>query len=441
MKKALILGLVLVFAATMGLAACGGDEETTTTAAPSTETTLAPETTTTAGAETTTTVAGPTKDKITIGYVDAFTGIFAPGPLLWGTIWMEQLIADYNADGGLYVPEYDTKLPIELIKYDSASDAETLIRLTEKCMTEDEVDLMFAPWGTSQNFAVYSLYEKYEYPCIQHAMGSGQIVDLIQSAAATWAFPVLCQPPFVAKYTADFIQKYGATNIGIIGINDLHGIEFTGRLQAELASRNIPVAVGPELYPVTVTDLSPIIKKLQEANVDCLWASTYPADGGLLVKQCMELGYSPTMMFMGPGAQYPLVMVPQFGLDGVKGIMEYHGFEVDFTTSPELMALAEKYKAAADGWPGANTIAAYVCYQCLFDAVEQVGLDRVKLRDTLKTGTFDTVLGQAKWNWDDVYLDVPGAGYLCQWQGEEMLKVVWPEDRASAEWIPKPAWP
>ncbi|MDH5781613.1 MAG: ABC transporter substrate-binding protein, partial [Dehalococcoidia bacterium] len=115
----------------------------------------------------------PAKEKIVIGNVDAFTGVFAPGPLLWGTIWMETLIADYNANGGLYVPEYGKKLPIELIKYDSTSDTETLIRLTEKCMTEDKVDLMFAPWGTSQNFAVYSLYEKYKYPMIPHAMGSG----------------------------------------------------------------------------------------------------------------------------------------------------------------------------------------------------------------------------------------------------------------------------
>ena len=97
------------------------------------------------------------------------------------------------------------------------------------------------------------------------------------------------------------MQANGATNIGIIGINDLHGIEFTGRLQAELSARDMKVVVGPELYPLTVTDLSPIIKKLQEANVDTLWASTYPADGTLLVQQMMELGYSPKIMFMGPG--------------------------------------------------------------------------------------------------------------------------------------------
>lgn len=381
------------------------------------------------------------KEKVVIGNVDAFTGIFAPGPLLWGTIWMETLIANYNAEGGLYVPEYGKKLPIEMIKYDSKSDIETMIRLTEKCMTEDKVDLMFAPWGTSQNFAVYSLYERYKYPMLPHAMGSGQLVEMIKAGAAKWAFPVLCQPPFGAKYTADFLQWAKASRIGLIGISDLHGIEWTGQVKAELYKRGMNVVVGPELYPLNVSDLSPIIKKLKEAKVDTLWASTYPGDGGLLVKQCMDLGYSPRIMIMGPGSQYPLVMVPAFGLEAVTGIIEYHGFEVDFNSTPQLLALAEKYKEAAGGWPGANTIAAYVCHDVLFKAVEKHGLDREKIRDALATETFDTVLGPTKWNWEEVYLDAPKAGYLCQWQGGEMLTVVWPLDRASAKWIPKPPWP
>lgn len=381
------------------------------------------------------------KEKVVIGNVDAFTGIFAPGPKMWGTIWMEILIDEYNANGGLKVPGYAKKLPIEFKKYDSKSDTETLIRLTEKCMVEDEVDLMFAPWGTSQNFAVYPLYERYEYPLIAHAMGSNQVVDRVKGGKAKWMFPVLAQPPFGAKYTADFFKWAGASRIGIIGISDLHGIEWTGQVKQELDRRGIKPAVGPELYPLNVEDLSPIIKKLKESNVDALWASTYPTDGTLLIRQCMELGYSPRIMIMGPGSQYPAIMVPTFGVEAMTGIMEYHGFEVDYTSSPKLLELAEEYKKQVGAYPGANTIAAYVCYEVLFKAVEKYGLDRKKIRDALATETFDSVLGPAKWDWGNVYLDIPGAGYLCQWQGKEILKVVWPPDRASAKWIPKPPWP
>jgi len=389
----------------------------------------------------TTPPARPAKDKIVIGYVDAFTGVFAPGPQMWGTIWMELLVDNYNKAGGLYVPELGKKLPVQLIKYDSKSDTETLIRLTEKCMAEDKVDFMFAPWGTSQNFAVLPLYEKYGYPLIAHAMGSCQVYDMVKSGASKWVFPVLCQPPFGAKYVADFLEWLGVKRMAIIGISDLHGIEWTGSVKAEVAARGIEVVLGPELYPLTVTDLSPIIKKLKELGVDVLWASTYPADGSLLIKQSMELSYCPRVIFMGPGSQYPAIMVPQFGVKAMTGIMEYHGFEVDYKSSPKLLELAEKYKERVGYYPGPNTIASYVCNEVLFKAIEKYGLDRAKIRDALRAGeAFDTVVGPTKFDAKNVYFDAPGAGYLCQWQGEEILKVIWPLDRATAKWIPKTSW-
>ncbi|MBN1632476.1 MAG: TRAP transporter substrate-binding protein DctP [Thermoleophilia bacterium] len=60
MKKALILGVVLVLAFAMGMVACGEDEPTTTTAAAQTTTTAAAGTTTTAAAATTTSAAAET---------------------------------------------------------------------------------------------------------------------------------------------------------------------------------------------------------------------------------------------------------------------------------------------------------------------------------------------------------------------------------------------
>jgi TRAP-type C4-dicarboxylate transport system substrate-binding protein len=91
MKRALILSLGVVLALAMGLAvaACGGDEETTTTGA---STTAAPETTTTEGetptteGETTTTVSA--QEPITIKYATTFVETEAGGKIV-------QHFADY----------------------------------------------------------------------------------------------------------------------------------------------------------------------------------------------------------------------------------------------------------------------------------------------------------------------------------------------------------
>ncbi|MEM1582992.1 MAG: ABC transporter substrate-binding protein [Candidatus Bathyarchaeia archaeon] len=380
----------------------------------------------------------PPKDKVVIGWVDAFTGIYAAGVLTTSPAVYYPLIEDVNAKGGLYVPEYGRRLPIELITYDSKSDTETLIRLTEKAMVVDKVDLMFAPWGTSQNFAVLPLYEKYGYPLVAIHMGSDQVVNLIRRGEAKWIFPFLSQPYITGKVVADFLQWANATNIGIIYITDLHGIEHASAVYRELYTRNIfPVIY--ESYPLTVTDLSPLIKKLKEANVDALFAASYPEDGILLIKQCIELEYSPRIWISGPGTNFPGIMIPIFGAEIIKGIATYHGGMTTYKT-PELRAYAERFKKITGGYPPPFIYIA--AYQCLLAAVERHSLfDRAKIRDALATETFDTIVGPAGFDLKNCYLDFPKRGELAQWQGGEMMEVIWPLESASSPWIPKPPWP
>jgi TRAP-type C4-dicarboxylate transport system substrate-binding protein len=84
MKKAMILGLVLVLALAVGLAACGGtSEETTTTAATpaTTATTAAPQTTTTAAPDTTTSSVAA-QEPIVIKYASTFQETESGGKII-----------------------------------------------------------------------------------------------------------------------------------------------------------------------------------------------------------------------------------------------------------------------------------------------------------------------------------------------------------------------
>lgn len=381
--------------------------------------------------------AKPPKDKIVIGWVDAFTGPFGPGVAATSGWVMPLLVDEYNARGGLYVPEYGKRLPIEVKTYDSRSDTETLIRLTEKAMVEDKVDLMFPPWGTSQNFAVIPLYEKYGYPLVAIHMGSDQVVHLIRRGEAKWVFPFLSQPFITGRVVADFLQWAGAKVIGIIYVNDLHGIEHAGAVYRELYARGI-IPVVYESYPLGVTDLSPLIKKLKEAGVDALFAASYPEDTILLIRQSMQLDFNPRIWFSGPGTSFPALMIPTFGTEVIKGIMMYHGGMVAYKT-PKLKEYAEKVKARIGYYPPPHIY--HAALQCLLEAVQKHGLDRTKIRDALATETFDTVAGPAKFDLANCYLDFPGRGEIAQWQGGEMMEVVWPLQSASSTWIPKPPWP
>ncbi|OFW62141.1 MAG: hypothetical protein A2133_05595 [Actinobacteria bacterium RBG_16_64_13] len=78
MKKALILGFVLVFVLAMVLVACGGGEETTTTGA--TTATTAAQTTTTVAAETSTT--GASQEPMTLKYASTFQQTESGGKII-----------------------------------------------------------------------------------------------------------------------------------------------------------------------------------------------------------------------------------------------------------------------------------------------------------------------------------------------------------------------
>ena len=82
------------------------------------------------------------KDNIRIGAAISLSGPNAPPAAITQVrnykLWVDSL----NAKGGIYVKEYDKRLPIELILYDDKSDVGTCVKLVEKLILNDKVDLL-----------------------------------------------------------------------------------------------------------------------------------------------------------------------------------------------------------------------------------------------------------------------------------------------------------
>lgn len=382
--------------------------------------------------------AVPPKEKVKIGCSLPLTGPLAAGCVIEIPPAIKMIVDEYNAKGGIYLPEYGKRLPIELIMYDCKSDIDTLLRQYEKLITEDKVDYIIGTWSTAFNFAIVPLAEEYKYPLIVFAGQSEQLASKVKSGELKWTFLVLPQSHVLGKHVADYLVYMNASKIGIIYINDLHGVENGGAIYSALYHKGI-IPVIYESYPLGVTDLSPLIKKLKEADVDALVACAYPDDGILLLRQCIELNYSPKIWVDGPGAIFPALTVDIFGAETMKGISHYHGARC-FRDSLKFMEFREKWYNYSGTYPPNGEMRQYAAYQMLFQAIEKYGLDREKVRDALATGTFETILGPAKFLPGD-YLDVPGQGFIGQWQGDVIDEVVWPLDVASKPPIYKPPWP
>jgi branched-chain amino acid transport system substrate-binding protein len=395
--------------------------------------------------------APPAKDKIVIGWAHGISG-YLSAQVATLDIYYKWIIEDYNKEGGLYVPEYGKKLPIEYIEYDDESSIDKMLSLTEKLITEDHVDLLFAPCSTAFCYAAFPLYEKYHYPVVAVSFGSDIAGEKMKTGEYKYSFSVLGFPGETGEQLQQLFLYINSSiaplkSAGIIYHADQHGVEYSGAAYTYLTMAGFDVPVH-QSYPPTIQDFTPLVTTLRDANVDV--AMLFGYEGAAFVQKCMALGYNPKLIFIGPSMETPALVYGPFGFthDSAKGIAFYDGWPATAYNTPELQAWAEAHVNRTGpipglyaSWPYPASATFYAALQCVFKAVEKVGLDREKIRDELATDTFDTIVGKTKIR-PGMSVQCELAGTITQWQGRDVMDVIWPLSAASAPVIyPKPAWP
>ncbi|MEM3579841.1 MAG: ABC transporter substrate-binding protein [Candidatus Bathyarchaeia archaeon] len=394
----------------------------------------------------------PPKDYILIGCVQSLSGPLSPQVTMYHCYY-RWIIEDYNATGGLYVPEYGKKLPIKYKEYDDETDINKMLTYTEKLITEDKVDLIFAPCSTGFCYAAFSLYEQYHYPVVALTYGSDIGAEKMRSGQWKYSFHTLATPSEVGEQVRELIEYVNATksritSIGILHHMDQHGVEHGAAIYRELTIRGFPVQVY-QSYPFMETNFKPLISTLKNAGVyDVVIVAGYEA--AAFVRDCMAENYNPKMIITGPSLEAPGMTFGPLGftLEQVKGIVFYDGWPSSAYNTPELQEWAEKHKIRSYsiygnyyGYPFPASGVFYAGLQCLFEAVQKVGLDRDKIAEALRTQYFDTILGKMKLR-PGYAPDCELAGTITQWQNRLMMEVVWPLEAKSADLIyPKPEWP
>ncbi|MGD0489467.1 MAG: amino acid ABC transporter substrate-binding protein [Syntrophorhabdales bacterium] len=348
-------------------------------------------------------------------------------------IWVKEV----NAQGGIFVKEYNKKLPIELKIYDDKSDVGTMTRLTERLILLDKVDFLWPACGTAFLFAQAPIAAKYNKILLTMEGGATTIRDMLPSLPylfITLSFSDWYEIPVLADILAD----KGVKTAYIISMADLFGIEYTGVSSIELPKKGINI-VGVKSVPPDIKDLSSILKEAQASKADALLVLGYPDVVILATKQCMELNYNPKVFLGGPGVNYGFYHVI-FG-PAAEGVL---GFATaGDKSSPAAKALYEKL------WKGkpeeAHDYWGQILYWGVLDfwkqAIEKAGtLDNKKVRDVMATSTFNTILGPTRFV--NGLLDKEShLGEIGQWQKGQM-EIVGPEKKATAPFIyPKPDWP
>lgn len=366
---------------------------------------------------------------VRIGYAIARTGPWAGGAQVSQEpnflLWAEQ----QNAAGGLDVK--GKRRPIELVSFDDRSETETCVRTYEKLMGSDKVDLILPPWGSTANFAVAPLANRYGYPMLAPTALSRKLIDM----NLPYFFSLLQQPDRMMGALVDLLVANGVKTIAIIYMDDLFGLENFAALNTALKKTSIQV-LDRKSYPLGVKDLSPVLRSFKDQNPDAFIGITYPPDTILASKQSKETGFNPKFFYASVGTAFQLyrnVMTPA-GAEGVIGMGSWNS-KSSAAAKAYFDAHTKKFGGKEpDRWASG---ACWASLEILTAAVAKQGLDRKAIRDHVAKTEHTTLLGKVQFTGSE---NTATPGSVGQWQNGE-FEVVWPKSMATAALVPaKPAW-
>ena len=371
---------------------------------------------------------GQSDKPIRIGFSMARTGMLAvatTAQMNTYELWREQV----NAAGGMNVG--GTKRKVEFVTYDDQSKPEQAVRIYEKLITDDKVDLLLAPGGTPFHIVIAPVLEKYKFPVVGNTAAS---VALRQVKPGYIWFPTSAIPDRMATELTAMMRAANVKSVAIVSNVLPFSKEIKNFIEPALKDAGIAIKVSSE-YPPDVKDMTATLTEVKQANVDAVLALAYPGDAVLYAKQAKELGIAAPFEFIaiGPSAAFFAKVVGASSAEDVVTIAHWSP-RPDWKGSQAFYDAYEKKFGEAPDYLDSSL--PWVSLEILQSAVARAGLDKEKIRHIISTETFDTINGKVKF--EGVQNVITPTAFVQMQKGR--LQIVWPKSIATATYEPKKGW-
>jgi branched-chain amino acid transport system substrate-binding protein len=334
---------------------------------------------------------------------------------------------------------------LDLIVYDDGSDFATAVRLYEKLIAQDKVDLVLGPYGSTSTEAVANVTEKHRMPMVAPTAADTSIYR----KGRKFIFSMTPPAEVVLEGLIDLAAKKGLKTVALINLDSGFARAIT-QGAIELAKKKGLQVVFVDAYPMRNTDFSAILTKVRVANPDVLGGATLFEDAVAITRQMKALNVNPRMVVLTVGVELPK-FYEVMGRDAefVYGVTAWLPELVDLRAGG-LIPIARQYPGAREfveshrkEFPGADlsqlSAAGYGGCQILVEAIRRAGsLDSEKLRDAILKMDHNTVFGGFRVDRDG--FQIAHKMLMFQWQDGKKV-IVWPEELAPGKArFPTPAW-
>jgi len=338
-------------------------------------------------------------------------------------LWVDEV----NARGGLLGHK------IRLILLDDKSDTQSAIKLYEKLITEDKVDLVLGPYSSGITEAVANVTERYKMPFVAYGAASSPIWE----KGRRYIFNIVAVAEDYQKGAVHLAKQIGVKKAAVIGEDSLFPRQ-SGKGAKDWAKQLGIEIVLDENYPLKQSDFTALLQKIKAAGAEAVFSNSYFADAAAQLRQMREQNmnfklYSSTV---GPGLpNFP----EQLGntAEYVLGFSQWEPLP-KILKHPGMDEYIAAYEKRFNEKPNYHAGATYGALQATEAAVKKAGaFDNEKLREAMATIDVQTVFGRYRVN----ATGMNAAEGLTFQILKGQRRVVWPEKWAESKpELPMPEW-
>lgn len=308
--------------------------------------------------------------------------------------------------------------PVRLVLYDDKSEKELVRYYYEKMITDDKVDLVLAPYGSTLTYEASTVTERHGYVLMASAASS----EMIWNRGYQYVFGVY---GLADRYFIGFLDMVGRNGLKSVAIVSEDALFTKDAAQgAKIWAKRMGLDVQLlHVYGEGFEDFSSLMSLLENMNPDAVILCSYPPDGYRFLEVLSASSFKPQALAMSIAPVLPDFSDKVGGMaEGVFGPSQWEPDErIPFPGSERFIKAFTLFAGIS---PSYHAGAAYTGCQLLQESITASGgINHDKIRDHISALDTVTVIGRFK-------VDAQGrqVGHntmIIQWQNDRK-EIVYP---------------
>lgn len=345
-------------------------------------------------------------------------------------------INDVNQQGGLYIAQYHTKIPVKLITYDDQSDSNKVVANAERLIQQDKVNALLGSATPPLTVPEGAVANKERIPLV---LGMTPI-RAFQGGHPAWDYDWdmffdeldMTQLQFKTMNTVQSNRK-----IALFTDTEQDGVVMGGLWEQNAAKFGYSVVYHAR-FPVGTTNYADYIHQAQASEAQIVIAQMETPDAITLWSQMKTLNYRPAAAFLEKAAE-PAEWISALHNDG-EGVM-VTGYWDPSLPYPGARDLRLRFELDTGLTYSQHIADTYTAAQVLMDAIVRAGtLNPQDINAAIGKTDKTYVLGHINFTkGPEGHASVVPA-FMVQWQHGQ-TQVVYPSNLATAKLVyPLPPW-